>query len=101
MRVCGGGGDGGGRGAMPGSPHHPLTSKLVTPVTNTALMEALVKPTCSHHTLIAHFVCKYKARCLGSRRREGEEVDDGTASVVSYHPRRDSAPTITIICSPV
>lgn len=47
---------------------------------------------------------------MGQRRREttreeedegeGGEFDDGTGSVVSCHPRRDSAPTITIICFP-
>lgn len=41
--------------------------------------------------LVDHFVCKYPICYLGGRGR-------GCSLVVTCHPRRDSASTITIIC---
>lgn len=70
-------------------------------------MGVLVKPTRRHHANCS--LCMQMSDTLfgreeegaaGRRRRRGQ-FDDGTGSVVSCHPRRDSAPTITIICFPV
>lgn len=41
--------------------------------------------------LVDHFVCKYPICCLGG-------IGRGCSLVVTCHPGRDSALTITIIC---
>ena len=70
-------------------------------------MDVLVKPTRGHRANCS--LCMQMLDTLFGPEEEeeeeeeeggGGEFDDGTGSVVSCHPRRDSAPTITIICFP-